>query len=98
FQNTLEGVLKLAQPIDFLFNDGHHDRQAVLNYLEQSLPYLASPAVVVFDDISWSPGMRQAWEQIEQHPNALFTLDLDMIGLAVFSRKVPHRQNLRIPL
>ena len=57
FHSTLETVLKSLAPVDFFFNDGHHDGDAVIEYWRLTLPYFADEAVVIFDDISWSPGM-----------------------------------------
>ena len=52
FRETLVDVLRAAGPVDYLFNDGHHDRDAVLEYFEKSLPYLSNQAIMVFDDIN----------------------------------------------
>jgi predicted O-methyltransferase YrrM len=65
FQHTLRGVLEASKPIDFFFNDGHHDHDAVIRYFNEAMPYLSDGAVIVFDDISWSTGMRKAWTEIE---------------------------------
>ena len=64
-------VFKNSDPIDLFFNDGHHDRDAVINYFEKVLPYLSKNAVIVIDDISWSPGMKSAWMEIENDPRFL---------------------------
>ncbi len=66
FSKTLGPALAALRPIDFMFIDGHHDRDATLRYFEQARPFLAPKNVVVFDDIDWSDGMREAWAQIKQ--------------------------------
>ncbi|MEJ7669124.1 MAG: class I SAM-dependent methyltransferase [Casimicrobiaceae bacterium] len=66
FSKTLGPALSALRPIDFMFIDGHHDRDATLRYFEQARPFLAPKNVVVFDDIDWSDGMREAWAQIKQ--------------------------------
>ena len=83
FHKTLAGVLAAAAPVDLFFNDGHHDGPAVLRYLDEALPYVAPGAVVVFDDIGWSPGMRRAWAAIERHPRVAHAIDLETMGVAV---------------
>lgn len=98
FHSTMLGVLKTEKPIDFFFNDGHHDREAVLLYFEQSLPFLADDAVIVFDDISWSAGMRKAWQTIENDPRVLFTVDLHDIGIAILGNNPNSKEKYRIPL
>jgi len=98
FHKTLQGVLERAKPVDFFFNDGHHDRTAVHQYFNLSLPYLAEDAVIVFDDISWSSGMRQAWEEIENDSRVLVTLDLYDIGIAILGNNPSAKEKYRIPL
>lgn len=98
FHKTLQGVLETAKPVDFFFNDGHHDRTAVLQYFDLSIPYLAEDAVIVFDDISWSSGMRQAWEEIENDSRVLVTLDLYDIGIAILGNNPSAKEKYRIPL
>ncbi len=99
FHETLSAALAAAAPLDFFFNDGHHDHDAVLRYFDEALPYLADGAVVVFDDISWSPGMRRAWTAIEAHPRVHASIDLRAMGITIIgSAPSPIRRNLRIPL
>ena len=98
FHATLAGVLQTAKPIDFFFNDGHHHRDAVLEYFEQSLPFLTEDAVIIVDDISWSPGMRNAWEQIENDERVLITVDLQHIGIAILGKQPGAKEKYRIPL
>ena len=96
FHETLAGVLEAAAPVDLFFNDGHHDGPAVLRYLEEALPHLAPGALVVFDDIGWSPGMRRAWAAIERHPSVAAAIDLETMGIAVLGASAPL--HVRIPL
>jgi predicted O-methyltransferase YrrM len=51
FHETLNDALEQNRPVDFLFNDGHHDGNAVINYFNQSIPYLREGCVIVFDDV-----------------------------------------------
>lgn len=81
FKDTLPTTLEELNTLDFIFIDGHHERDATIAYYEQVLSHLQSQSLVVFDDISWSPGMRQAWEAICEHPRTHWALDLGEIGL-----------------
>ena len=65
FSDTLAPTIDAMKPVEFMFIDGHHDRDATLHYLEQSRPFLAKRNIVVFDDIDWSDGMREAWASIK---------------------------------
>jgi predicted O-methyltransferase YrrM len=98
FQETLKGVLESAKPIDFFFNDGHHDHDAVIQYFNEALPNLSSKAVIVFDDISWSPGMRKAWTEIEDDERVTASIDLQTIGIALIGNSLATREKFRIPL
>jgi predicted O-methyltransferase YrrM len=98
FHETLRGVLESSKPVDFLFNDGHHDHDAVIQYYDWALPHLADGAVIVFDDISWSPGMRKAWNEIEDHGRVAASIDLYTIGIAIIEDSPASRDKFRIPL
>ena len=90
--------MESAKPIDFFFNDGHHDHDAVIQYFNESLPNLADQSIVVFDDISWTPGMRKAWVEIENHPQVSATIDLETIGIAIISSRPATKEKYRMPL
>jgi predicted O-methyltransferase YrrM len=98
FHETLSGVFESAKPVDLFFNDGHHDHDAVMRYFKQVLPYLSDPAVIVFDDISWSPGMRKAWTEIENDEHVSASIDLNNIGIVVIDKDLVNKERLRILL
>ena len=98
FHETLDGVLESSRPIDFLFNDGHHDHDAVLDYFERSLPFLADSAVVVFDDICWSEGMRAAWSLIEKDARVFATFDLGAVGIALVDKSLNTKEVFKIKM
>ena len=96
FQETLSGVLESASPIDYFFNDGHHDHDAVLHYFAEALPHLSDGAVIVFDDISWSEGMRRAWSEIENDERIIATVDLQTMGIAVMGSEPSAKEKIKI--
>lgn len=98
FHETLKGVLESAMPIDFFFNDGHHDHDAVIQYFNEAMPYLSDDAVIVFDDISWSSGMKKAWTEIENDERIGLSIDLRTIGIAFVNNNMPTKEKFRIPL
>lgn len=85
FHESLAPALAAAQPIDFLFNDGHHNGKALLQYFNQAFPFMAQESIVVFDDISWSEDMRAAWREIRSDGRVAVTIDLGVIGIAILS-------------
>jgi len=83
FEDTLPGVLEEMKPVDYVFIDGHHEEKATLDYFEALSPFLSDGAVVVFDDISWTPGMKRAWSTIAADQRVGFCLDLHTVGVVV---------------
>lgn len=98
FYETYINALESAKPVDFLFNDAHHDHDAVLKYFTEALPYLADEAIIVFDDISWSPGMKNAWTDIENDERVATTIYLRAMGIAIISNKKTAKNSFYIPL
>jgi Predicted O-methyltransferase len=83
FQDTLPLLLEQKKPFDYVFIDGHHDRTATIDYFNQIAPYLSQGAVLVFDDISWSEGMRKAWQTISHDNRIKSILELGQIGICI---------------
>jgi predicted O-methyltransferase YrrM len=84
FDDTLPGVIKGLDKVDFVFVDGNHQKDATLKYFEWCLPKVHENTLLIFDDIYWSEGMKEAWEEIKAHPNVKITIDLFWIGLVYF--------------
>lgn len=97
FQDTLDGVIGEAAPIDYAFIDGHHDEQATLDYFEQLLPHLAPRALLVFDDVDWSEGMTRAWEKIQADARVAISVETRTLGLCVID-PTANKRNWRIPM
>lgn len=98
FHETLKSVLEASKPVDLFFNDGHHDHDAVIEYFNTALPYLSDQAIVVFDDITWSSGMRKAWTEIEDDKRVAASIDLREIGIALIGDGAARKEKFRIPL
>jgi len=65
-------------------------------YFEQIVPYVVDTAVIVFDDITWSEGMRRAWLQVCAHPAVDIALDLDKLGVCILHAGVKARHRIII--
>jgi predicted O-methyltransferase YrrM len=98
FQDTLNDVLTNRQPVDYVFVDGHHDEQATRAYFEQILPFLAEKALLVFDDITWSEGMRRAWNTLVKDRRVDVSVDLGPVGLCIVDSSIAGRRYFSIPL
>jgi predicted O-methyltransferase YrrM len=84
FDDALPGALESLEAVDLAWIDGHHEKDPTLRYFATIRPYLRSGALVLFDDISWSPDMQEAWRILETTEGFADTLDLGRIGLAVW--------------
>lgn len=97
FDKGIEKVLQKSSKFDLIYFDGNHQKDATLKYFEQLLPLAHNDSVFIFDDIHWSAGMEEAWEEIKNHPEVRVTIDTYQWGL-VFFRKEQAKQDFRIRL
>jgi predicted O-methyltransferase YrrM len=95
FDAILPSVLQQVDRLDFVFFDGNHRKEPTLNYFNQCLPLANESSVFIFDDIHWSPGMEDAWEEIKTHKEVSITIDLFWFGM-VFFRKGIEKQDFII--
>jgi predicted O-methyltransferase YrrM len=96
FSTTLPQVLSRLHKIGLAFIDGNHRKEPTLNYFEQLLNHTDHSSILIFDDIHWSSGMEQAWEQIRQHPAVTLSIDLYFLGLVFFNTDINHKQHYQI--
>lgn len=96
FSTTLPSVLKQLQKLDIVFVDGNHRAAPTLRYFDACLPFAHERTVFVFDDVYWSPEMKQAWEQIKQHPRVTLTVDFFEISLAFINPEFRERQHFKV--
>ena len=97
FQDNLDKVLTENKPIDYGFIDGHHDEQATIAYFEKFITYLSKNSIIVFDDISWSDGMRHAWNSNEKNEIVKIFLNLGVIGICVLDETIEDKYSFSIP-
>ncbi|MGX5688707.1 O-methyltransferase [Arcticibacter tournemirensis] len=95
FDDILPEVIDRSPFIDVLFVDGNHRKEATLDYFNQSLPKTHEGTLMIFDDIYWSKGMEEAWQEIKDHPQVTVTIDLFWIGL-VFFRKEQVKEHFKV--
>ena len=86
FDDLLPHVIEETNTLDFVYIDGNHRKDATLNYFEWCLPKVHDGSLLIFDDIYWSKGMKEAWEDIKAHPQVTVTIDLFWIGLVYFKK------------
>jgi predicted O-methyltransferase YrrM len=83
FADTLEATLERSLPIDMAFIDGHHQYQPTLDYFEAIWRKAAPICVFIFDDVRWSTGMKQAWDELQDDTRFALTADLKWIGIGI---------------
>lgn len=93
FETILPKLKKNA--FDFIFFDGHHDKEATLEYFNTLIDSAHNDSIFIFDDIHWSKGMLDAWEIIKSHPRVTVTIDTFFWGF-VFFRKEQVKENFTI--
>lgn len=97
FDDILPDVIAKQPSLDFVYVDGNHRKEATLNYFNWFLPKVTEDSLLIFDDIYWSKGMKEAWEEIKNHPEVSITIDLFWIGLVYF-KKGQAKQHFKLKL
>lgn len=92
FKDVLPDLVGRTEQLGFVFFDGHHQKQATIDYFNNCLLKAGNETVFVFDDIHWSRGMEEAWGIIRRHPQVTVSIDLFQLGI-VFFRKECQKQH-----
>ncbi|MCE3296481.1 MAG: hypothetical protein K0R65_2195 [Crocinitomicaceae bacterium] len=95
FHSYLSGLEN--KQFDLVFIDGHHDGNALRAYLKKLGPLTHNDTIFVLDDIRWSEGMLEAWEEICRDPAYHLTMDLFRMGI-VLKRPQQAREHFVIKL
>lgn len=86
FDDLFPKEVKGASRLDFVYIDGNHTKEATLHYFNTCLSKSDEKTLLIFDDIYWSKGMKEAWEEIKAHPKVTVTIDLFWVGLVYFKK------------
>jgi predicted O-methyltransferase YrrM len=89
--NTLPQLIQQIPQIDLLFIDANHQYQATINYYNLAKSKVHKNTIIVFDDIHWSEGMQQAWNEIRQDPNIRLAIDIFHMGIVWFNTDIPKQ-------
>ncbi|NRD20572.1 class I SAM-dependent methyltransferase [Winogradskyella eckloniae] len=95
FTDTIPNLT--TEKFDCIFFDGHHNKDATIQYFEALLPKIHNDTVFIFDDIYWSKGMTEAWSFIKHHNTVKVTIDCFHIGF-VFFRREQVKEHFKIRL
>jgi len=84
FDEAIDSELpSLDARVDLAYIDGHHEKIATIHYFNRLVPFLNPGAVVIFDDISWSHDMREAWNILSKRSEFSHAMDLGGIGVCI---------------
>lgn len=86
FDDAIDAELPLAEGnLDCAFIDGHHEKIATIHYFNRLKEFMETGAIVVFDDVSWSQDMREAWEELCKRQEFSHAIDLGAIGICIYA-------------
>lgn len=93
FDEAIDSMLKSPEErIDLAYIDGHHEKIATIHYFNRLIPLFDPGAVVIFDDISWSYDMREAWDLLSMRTEFSHAMDLGMIGVCIMKTETDLSQ------
>lgn len=87
FQQELPRVLEQlgerGERLGWAFVDGDHREEPTLGYFERLAAAAEPGAILAFDDIRWSAGMRRAWTAIASDPRVAWATNTTRLGVVV---------------
>ncbi|MBO5345845.1 MAG: class I SAM-dependent methyltransferase [Paludibacteraceae bacterium] len=89
--DTLPRLIQQIPQIDLLFIDANHQYQATINYYNLAKSKVHKNTIIIFDDIHWSKGMQQAWNEIRQDPDIRLAIDIFHMGIVWFNTDIPKQ-------
>ena len=92
FQNILPTILHKLKHNLFVFIDGDHYGDHLVNYYELILPFTNENTVFVFDDIRWSRSMERAWFSLIKRDEVSVSIDIFRMGI-IFMKKNFKKQH-----
>ncbi len=93
FNIQLPVVLDKLDKIDFIFIDGNHEKTATINYFNLLLNKTHEKTIMVFDDIHWSQGMKEAWNEIKKNERVKISIDLFFMGILIFRKEQREQEH-----
>ena len=95
FDNILPKFIEKNTKFDLIFIDGNHTKEATLRYFYILKSLVSENGIIIFDDIRWSKGMFEAWDEIK-NKTKYSTVDLFKIGIVFFDSNLKEKQDLQL--
>ena len=90
FEQVLPVLFNENNKPGLIFIDGDHRKEPVLKYFNKIAEYADNNTVVIIDDIYYSEGMTEAWEEIKSICNISFSVDVFRMGIVFFRKGAVH--------
>ena len=96
FAKTLSGALEQLGTFDLALLDGNHRYQATLDYFNHLCAHANERAIIIVDDIRWSPEMYRAWREIRENEGVTASVDCFRFGMVFFRDAFRGKLDLRV--
>lgn len=96
FDAVLPALLQKHGPVDVGYIDGNHRYGPTMDYFRMFLNNIHNNSILIFDDIHWSSGMEQAWNEIKEHPAVRCTVDIFFMGFVFFRSEFKQKQHFAV--
>lgn len=97
FDDYIDNLESNKLKFDLIYIDGHHNEQATLKYFERLKPYMNEEnCTIVFDDIYWSKGMKNAWKELKRVDSFKLNIDLFHIGILFRNKNLRSRASYKL--
>lgn len=91
FSDILPEVLLQVQHPFFVYIDGDHRGEHLIEYFNAVLPSTSENTVIVLDDIRWSEPMEKAWEYIISQQEVSVSIDFFRMGVLFLKKDIKKR-------
>jgi predicted O-methyltransferase YrrM len=88
FDEILPGLMKKIKKPGLVFIDGNHKKEPVIKYFNEIASAAGNDTVVIIDDINYSKGMAEAWNELKHHPGVSVTIDVFRMGILFFRQGI----------
>jgi predicted O-methyltransferase YrrM len=92
---NLEDILSMIPGRFLAFLDANHQYASTVRYAGKILERAGEEAIIVMDDIYWSPGMYRAWKEVISWPQVRISIDMYRMGILLL-RKDLQKIHLKI--
>jgi len=87
FDGILPRVLNNVNKVDLAFIDGNHQKDKTIEYFRMIAAKCHNDSIIILDDIRWSEGMMEAWNEIISDTDVTLSFDLFRIGIVFFRKE-----------